>query len=758
MTGHRQLAAIMFTDIVGYTALMGENEEKAFALLQKNRQIQKPNIEKYGGKWLKEMGDGVLASFSTVSDAVYCAVSIQEECKNEADLKLRIGIHLGEVVFEEDDVFGDGVNIASRLEALAPSGGIWVSESVSRNIQNKQGIETEFIREEMLKNVKDPVRIYEVNVIGELPVREEQTIEDGQHPSRQPRDFNPLSGVVATIGVIVILVLAYFLYQSYFKEEQTNRTGDPEIVDKSIAVLPFKNFSEEPEKSQHICDGVMEAVRNHLSGIQDLKVTPRTSVEQYRSTKESSIQIGSNLNVLYLLMGSVQRISDQLQINVELVNVKEDQVIWSNSYHDDIANIFQTQSDIAKLVAEELKIRITPDQQHRMNIIPTTNLDAWDEYLKGESAYLKMVFNPEQGDYIQTTGFYKSALTLDSNLADAYTGLAKSYWHENYNRTSELISRNYMDSVKILCEKAIEINPNSVEAHWLLGGYYFNRDQKKYGQELFAKSLKFDPNNTRIMFGYGWNFMNMEPPRYRIAFRQMLHAVESDPQSIWLSNMYTQLASAFINIGAYEKSHEYALKALRLSNNPVDSAEALTRMTHSNLVQGNGEEALKYAEAWFKIDSVAASHHLGDIYCYLLYQCEKGEQFYINLQLNSPDKFNFRQRLAVAMWINGKKEEAMKIIRQQIRDFEAVQKLGRGWASGFDLAGLYAFTGQKEKAYQILKIINENKSWRFGLHSYLLIDPLFESLWKELEFQQIVDQAHKQIAEIREEILAMEGI
>ncbi len=219
MSSSRQLAAIMFTDIVGYTALMGKDEEKAFALLEKNRQIQKPIIEKYGGKWLKEMGDGVLASFSTVSDAVYCAASIQLASEKEPDLKLRIGIHQGEVVFDSDDVFGDGVNIASRLESLAPEGGIWVSESVSRNIQNKQGIETQFIREEQLKNVNDPVRIYEVNVIGEIPLVDKQTVDKGEESSTE-RNGSGKKFLIVVVGFMVILALAYFLFQYFSIENQ----------------------------------------------------------------------------------------------------------------------------------------------------------------------------------------------------------------------------------------------------------------------------------------------------------------------------------------------------------------------------------------------------------------------------------------------------------------------------------------------------------------------------------------------------------
>ena len=169
----RQLAAIMFTDIVGYTSLMDKDEELAFELLEKNRSIHKPLIEKFHGKFLKEMGDGILASFTTVSDAVYCAGAIQKACENEPELNLRIGIHQGEVVSQGEDVFGSGVNITSRIEAIAPAGRIWVSDSVQQNIQNKKGIEIEFVKEATLKNVKQAVKIYEIEVNSEyaLPPR-----------------------------------------------------------------------------------------------------------------------------------------------------------------------------------------------------------------------------------------------------------------------------------------------------------------------------------------------------------------------------------------------------------------------------------------------------------------------------------------------------------------------------------------------------------------------------------------------------------
>src|SRR4026209_1688244 len=162
MPSSRQLAAIMFTDIVGYTALMGTDEQKAFELIKKNRAIHKQLIKQYHGTWIKELGDGVLASFSTVTDAVYCASAIHLACDAVDGLKLRIGIHLGEVVFENNDVFGDGVNIASRLQAIANPGSIFISEPVHNSISNKKEFQPKFFTEQRLKNVKEPIKIYQV--------------------------------------------------------------------------------------------------------------------------------------------------------------------------------------------------------------------------------------------------------------------------------------------------------------------------------------------------------------------------------------------------------------------------------------------------------------------------------------------------------------------------------------------------------------------------------------------------------------------
>ena len=372
MSQSRQLAAIMFTDIVGYTALMGEDEQRAFDLLKKNRSVQRPIIEKYNGRWLKEIGDGVLASFSTVSDAVYCAATIQKTCEDHPDLKLRIGIHLGEVIFEENDVFGDGVNIASRLEPLAPIGGILVSESVHCNLGNKTNIASTFVREELLKNVKEPIKIYSVQVEGVEPmVIAEQSAAPKQAP---PKVRNSRKIAFAAATVLIILLLSYFLYPNFDTE---TATLEPQLasVDKSIVVLPFTNLSSDPEQ-EYFSDGMMEEILNHLVKIEDLKVISRTTAMQYKGTAKSVHEITEELNVATALEGSERKDGDQIRITVQLIEGDRDTHLWSESYDRQLTDIFAIQSDVAQLIAQVLQAEISPEMNISIESQPTSNLEA----------------------------------------------------------------------------------------------------------------------------------------------------------------------------------------------------------------------------------------------------------------------------------------------------------------------------------------------------------------------------------------------
>jgi adenylate cyclase len=214
----RQLAVIMFTDIAGYTTLMGEDEQLALNLLKVNRRIHKKCIDQYHGKWLKEMGDGVLVSFTSVSDAIYCAGALQREAEKEPLLQLSIGIHMGEVIVEVGDVFGDGVNIASRIEATTPAGSIYVSESVNANLTNKKGIRSELVKEEQLKHVKDPVRIYKIDVEQNQPMTTAEVEYSARYQKENPREKNTrISKKIWMPAVIILAItgLTYFAFSTF---------------------------------------------------------------------------------------------------------------------------------------------------------------------------------------------------------------------------------------------------------------------------------------------------------------------------------------------------------------------------------------------------------------------------------------------------------------------------------------------------------------------------------------------------------------
>ncbi len=303
----RQLAAIMFTDIVSYTALMGKDEQLAFQFLVKNRDLHKPIIDAFNGRWIKELGDGVMASFNIVSDAVNAAIKIQEGCNLSRDYQLRIGIHLGEVVFENDDIFGDAVNIAARIQSAAKPGCIYVSESVHHNITNKKDIKSRFVKEETLKNVKEPVKIYEVmNIVDAMKITESQNKDTAQ---------------------------------------------------RSIAVLPFANMSSDPEQ-EFFSDGISEEIINMLAQVPNLKVAGRTSAFSFKGKNLDLRFIGTQLNVNHILEGSVRKSGNKLRITAQLIKVADGYHLWSEKYDRELEDIFDIQDEIALTILEVIKIKL----------------------------------------------------------------------------------------------------------------------------------------------------------------------------------------------------------------------------------------------------------------------------------------------------------------------------------------------------------------------------------------------------------------
>jgi len=508
----RQLAAIMFTDIVGYTALMGNDEQKAFDLLNKNRQIQKPIIEQYGGRWIKELGDGVMASFNTVSDAITAAIKIQQVCHSSNDFQLRIGIHLGEIVFEQGDVFGDGVNIASRIQAIANPGGIFISESVYNSISNKKEFQAKFLKEVKLKNVNKPVKIYQV-IAGGVTIA----------PARIGQRIKPTGKILSVSMIIAVLLIAGFFLKNFFTDRSQPRVRY-ETSGKSIAVLPFVDVNSDSTK-EYFSDGMTESIITELAQVPGLLVIARNSSFQYKGKTVNPVQVGTELNVRYILEGNIQRSGDILRVNAQLIETEKGGLVWANKFDRKMKDIFLLQDDISGLIIDSLKMAIAKGEQAKLRP-PTENLEAYDYYLRGYylfrkgsgtdrnlidssieafekatsldrtfalayaalgKAYAAIFFIYDPDPKWETKAFVniEKAIGLDPKLADSYVAKGNLIWTLSNGFPAEKAIKEY--------KHAIALNPNLVEAHESLGAVYFHIGMLDESLRELRTALTLDP-------------------------------------------------------------------------------------------------------------------------------------------------------------------------------------------------------------------------------------------------------------------------
>ncbi len=552
MSQTRQLAAIMFTDIVGYTALMGHDEEKAFVILNKNRALQKPIIEQYNGKWIKELGDGVMASFNTVSDAVNAAIKIQENCNTAKEFQLRIGIHQSEVIFENDDVFGDGVNIASRIQAIAKPGCIYVSESVHHNVSNKKDITTKFIKEETLKNVTEPVRMYEVMITNnaDLPV-----------------------------------------------ENKMKTTSQ-----KSIAVLPFINMSNDPEQ-EYFSDGMAEEILYSLSHLKDLKVAGRTSSFQFKGKNIDLHEIGKKLSVATVLEGSVRKQGSRLRITAQLINVEDGFHLWSEKYDRNMDDIFAIQDEIALAITENLRIILLEKEKEIITKSHTGSPEAYEFYLKGRF-YLNKRF------LFQSLEQFVKAIDIDSEFAKAHAGLADAYVILGFYNF--LPAREVMPKVKQAADAAIRLDNSLCEPYCSLGMYYasFEWNWQK-AKNNFLKSLQLNPWYVQSQVWFGHYYLSWIEGKFEEGEKHLDIAIELEPHN---AMSYVNKYAVVFTAGKFEEAFKIAKQGYEMD---PDSLIGNRIMGLAHLYNKQYAEATEYLEFASKLSNQAAFNQVDLINLYI---------------------------------------------------------------------------------------------------------------------------------------------
>lgn len=447
MAGHsHQLAAILFADIVGYTAIMQENEEVAVEKVNRFREVVELIAEELNGKIIQYYGDGSLLLFNSATDAAEFAKLLQNDLQNEPQVPVRVGIHMGDVLIHGGNIFGDVVNIASRIQSLAPVGGIYISEMVYRSIANKKELESTFVREEKLKNVKDPVRIYEILTDSSQPFSVAEEVSE------------PVSEVASA---------------------------------NSIAVLPFSNLSSDVEQD-YFSDGLTEDIITQLSKIKAYKLISRTSVVQYKNSPKSIKEIGKDLGVALILEGSVQRNEEHVRITAQLINAVTDEHIWADSYDRPIKDIFSIQREVALAIAAVLNTTLSKKETRQLDYIPTADLQAYEFYLRGKLLTEKR----NKADLLIAREHFQQAVARDKSFAAAYSGLADTYLLSSF--------RGYEDPVTMLwqAKKYIDIattlDPFSGETQASLGYWYFQSYDWHAAEITYRRAISLNANQSNV--------------------------------------------------------------------------------------------------------------------------------------------------------------------------------------------------------------------------------------------------------------------
>jgi TolB-like protein/Flp pilus assembly protein TadD len=476
--GQRRLAAIMFTDMVSYTTIAQKDEALSLELVEEQRRLLRPIFSAYAGNEIKPMGDGFFVEFASAVEAVRCAIAMQKTlaernavAPQHRRFQTRIGIHLGDVVYTKGDVFGDGVNIASRIQSLADPGGVCISEDIYRQVHNK--LEARFVGlgKRELKNVTTPMEIYQVVTAGQQ--------------AAAPQDLLP---------------------------------------DRSrIAVLPLVNFSPDPH-DDYFSDGMTEELIYTLSKICCLKVIAQTSVMRYKNAKKTVAEIGRELKVGTVLEGSVRKADNQLRITVQLIDVQSEEHLWSDKYDRELKDVFGIQSDIANRVADALQMQLMVGEKRQITKKATENLEAYQLYLQG-----RYFWNKRTRDGLdKAVDYFKQAIQIEPGYALAYAGLADAYGVLAGN--GHILPEEGYPKAQEAAQKALELDEGLAEAHTSLGliKERYDRDFEGAEQE-FRRAIELKPGYATAHQWYASLLARMG--RGQESLIEIRMALELDPLS-----------------------------------------------------------------------------------------------------------------------------------------------------------------------------------------------------------------------------------
>jgi adenylate cyclase len=573
----RKLAAILSADVKGYSRLMGEDEEWTLRTLNVYKEVMRSLTQQHRGRVVDATGDNLMAEFASVVDAVQCGVEVQQVLRAKNALlpetrrmEFRIGINLGDVIEEGDSIYGDGVNIAARLEGLAEAGGICISESAYEQIENKLPLRYEYLGEHEVKNIARPVRVYRARI---EPETVPSAVREEKRPGRKWFSWPVLAGVV-----LIVVVAAVAIWQLYLRptrppiEVASKEKMAFPLPDKpSIAVLAFVNMSDDP-KQEYLADGLAEAIINGLSKCPRIVVIARNSTFTYKGKPVKVQQVAEEMGVRYVLEGSLRKTGDKVRITVQLIDALTGQHLFSEQYDRDLKDILVMQDEITMKILDAVQVKLTAGEDAQLKAKGTKNLEAYLKLMQARQ-YMEI---PNKENYALARKLTEGAIALDPQYSAAYATLCRVQFFEVVLG----VHKNHREAL----ERAVE-----------------------FGKKAIALDDSSSSAHTNLASAYTWL------KEYDKAISEAEKAVSLNPSS---AHAYRSLGVVLEAAGRPEEAIPFFKKSLRLSPIPIDPG-TLGRLGHAYRQLGQYEEAVathKKALQLYGADHLLAHLQLAGVY------------------------------------------------------------------------------------------------------------------------------------------------
>ena len=637
----RRLAAIVFTDIAGYTTLTQRNESLALVLLEQHQSLVRSFLRRHGGREVKSLGDGFLLEFESALEAILFSTEIQEafrernETSPTEQIFMRIGIHVGDVILQNNDIYGDAVNIASRIVQFSDPGGVCISEQVHVQVRNKVRQQFAKLPRQKLKNVELNSDLYRV--------------------------IFPWQAAEAADSL---------------PSDNKNR----------IAVLPFTNISPDPSDS-YFSDGLTEELITALSEIQGLRVIARTSVNKFRGGVKDAFQIGEELQVAFILEGSVRKSGNKVRVATQLIDVATQEHAWSNQYDRNLDDVFMIQSDIAKSVADSLKVKLGAGEKARIEEKKTDNVAAYVAYLKGRALLHDRSEKALKGAKEQ----FELAIKQDPLYASAYAGLA--------------------------------------DIHMLLGDYLFAPipESLQEAKAYVKKAVELDPANAEARVSLAESLMS--DYKFREADREFRKAIALNPSYAtahhWYSNLLTDL-------GRFEEAYEQIILAEELD--PLSSIICASAM-YSCLAMGRDAEAKARLRKLSEIDpSSPLVNESYMSYHFTIKEYDESLKYLQKMLEADPTDTYLKADVAYIYAVSGRKQEALEIV-EKVKN-EVRESSGAKWSL---LAFVYLAFGDMDEVFRYLEKALSAQEVFFG---WFRSSPIFVEVRKDPRFNELLKRAN----------------